>query len=55
MNNLARGGSHVFTSELFCLTVPKLVVGEPFNVAEYLGYRKIFCMIGGITGSIKKF
>ena len=84
-----------FLSNLFCLPVPKNLVGEPsvlcfinfgyrksldkrggvstlsvensgshsaekfrghpFNVSEKLGYRKILCIIGGITNFRRKF
>ena len=27
----------------------KISLGEPFNVSENLGYRKILCIIGGIA------
>ena len=29
--------------------------GHPFNVSENLGYRKILCIIGGITSFRQKF
>ena len=29
--------------------------GHPFNVSENLGYRKILCIIGGITILRRKF
>ena len=29
--------------------------GHPFNVSENLGYRKILCIIGGITSFRRKF
>ena len=41
-------GYHVFPSKFFCLSA-KNFRGHPFNVSENLGYRKILCMIGGIT------
>ena len=45
-----RGGYHAFPSKLFCLTVPKNFVGEPFGVSEYFWYRKILCIRGGREG-----
>ena len=41
-----RGGYHGFPSNLFCLTVPKNLVGEPFGVSENFWYRKILCFRG---------
>ena len=35
------GGCHVFPSELFCLIVPKNVVGEPFVFQKFSGREKI--------------
>ena len=35
------GGYHNFPSKLFCLTVPKHFVEEPFCVSESFGYPKI--------------
>ena len=40
------GGYHDFSSKLFCLTVPKIFVGEPFGVSENFWYRKILCFRG---------
>ena len=37
------GGYHDFPSKLFCLTVPKNFVGEPFGISEKIWYRKILC------------
>ena len=43
-----RGGEyHDFLSKLFCFTVPKHVVEEPFCVSESFGYRKILCLRRG--------
>ena len=33
----------------------KKIRGHPFNVSENLGYRKILCVIGGITIFRRKF
>ena len=42
-----RGGVyHDFPLKLFCLTVPKNFVGEPFGVSENFWYRKILCFRG---------
>ena len=35
------GGYHVFSWEIFRLTMSKNFVGENFNVSEIFGYRKI--------------
>ena len=39
-------GYHDFPSKLFCLTLPKNFVGEPFGVSENFWYRKILCFRG---------
>ena len=49
-----KGGYHVFPSEIFGLSAEKFR-GHPFNVSENLGYRKILCIIGGITIFRRKF
>ena len=48
------GGYHVFPSKIFGLSAEKFR-GHPFNVSEKLGYRKILCIIGGITFFQRKF
>ena len=35
-----RGLSHVCLSNIFCLTVPKFLAGEPFGVSENIRYRR---------------
>ena len=40
---------HYFSVEIFCLKVPKKFVGEPFDVSEHFGYRKILFIRGDIT------
>ena len=47
-------GYHNFPSKIFCLSAEKFP-GHPFNVSENLGYRKILCIIGGITIFRRKF
>ena len=42
------GAYHVFESKFLCLTVPKNFVCIP-SMFQKLGYRKILCIIGGIT------
>ena len=42
------GGIHVFPSKLFCLTVPKVSVGECFTVAIISGSRKVYGQEGGV-------
>ena len=39
-------GYHDFPSKLFCLTIPKNFVGEPFGVSENFWYRKVLCFRG---------
>ena len=38
---------HDFPSKLFCLTIPKNFVGEPFGVSENFWYRKSLWIRGG--------
>ena len=42
-------GYHVFPSKIFWSHSAEKFRGHPFNVSENLGYRKILCIIGGIT------
>ena len=37
----------LFSVEIFCLTVPKIFVVEPFCVSENIRYRKILWIDGG--------
>ena len=37
------------SSKRLCLTAPKKFVGEPFNISEKLGFRKLFPSEGHIT------
>ena len=39
-NLYVRGVSHDFLSNIFCLTVPKFLAGEPFCVSENIRYRR---------------
>ena len=41
------GGYRDFPLKLFCLTVPKRFVEEPFAVSESFVYRKFLCISGG--------
>ena len=50
-----RGGYQDFPSETFCLTVPKILVGEPFSVSLTSGIEKIFAYEGNITIFCRKF
>ena len=47
------GGASSFPSEIFCLTVPKIFVGEPLSVALIAGTEKVWISEG--TRSIKFF
>ena len=42
------GGVTIFCQKFLFLESRKFR-GEPFNVSETLGYRKMLCIIGGIT------
>ncbi len=46
-------GLQDFLSETFCLTVPKITVGESFRLSLISGIEKIWTRVGG--GSIKIF
>ena len=41
---MQKRGYHDFSIKIFCLTVLKTFVGEPFVVSENFGYRKILCI-----------
>ena len=41
------GGYQDFPSKIFCLTVPKIFVGEPFCVSQNFWYRKNLWIRGG--------
>ena len=38
-----------FPSKVFCLTVPKISVGEAFTVAKISGIEKIWIRVGGVS------
>ena len=42
-----------FPSKIFCLTVPKNSVGEPFSLSSISGIKKVWMRVWG--GSIKIF
>ena len=42
-------GYHDFRLKIFCLTVPKNFVGEPFSVSLYSGIEKSYASEGYIT------
>ena len=44
-----------FLSKLFCLTVPKILVGLSFNVSLFSGIEKVFGPEGGIKTFRGKF
>ena len=46
-------GYHVFPSKIFGHSAEEFR-GHPFNVSEILGYRKVLCIIGGITFFCRK-
>ena len=47
---MQKKGYHDFLSEIFCLTVPKSFVGEPFCASENFRYRKFIRIRGGREG-----
>ena len=44
-----------FSSKIYCLTVLKKFLGEPFGDSEDFGYRKILCMRGGYHDFLSEF
>ena len=50
-----RRGYHDFLSKIFCFTVPKNFVEEPFRVSKKFCYRKFSCVGGGQQGFVKIF
>ena len=50
-----RGGISRFSVENFLSHSAENLRGHPLNVSENLGYRKILCIIGGITIFRRKF
>ena len=48
-------GYHVFPSKFFLSHSAENIRGHPFDVSENLGYRKILCIIGGITSFRRNF
>ena len=40
---------HHFLSNIFCLTVPKIIVGEPFSKSPFSGIEKIYASDGYVT------
>ncbi len=51
-NIMDKRGLQDFLSETFCLTVPKITVGESFRLSLISGIEKIWTRVGG---SIKIF
>ena len=48
-------GHHDFPSKIFCLTVPKNFVGDPFSVSLISGIEKCYASEGYITIFRRKF
>ena len=46
---------HNFLSKIFCLTVPKNAVGEPFSLSLFSGIEKIYASEGYVTIFRRKF
>ena len=46
---------HDFPSKIFCLTVPKIFVGEPFSVSLFSDIEKFHSYEGNITTIFKSF
>ena len=46
---LCTWGYHDFSSELFCLTVAKKIVGQPFRVSLISGIEKFYASEGYVT------
>ena len=52
---LCAWGYHDFSSELFCLTVAKKIVGEPFRVSLISGIEKTYASEGYVTIFVENF
>ena len=51
-----RGGEYQdFPSKVFCLTVPKIFVGEPFSVSLISGIENFYASEGYVTIFRRKF
>ena len=51
-----RGEFQDFQSKIFCLTVPKISVGEAFTVAIISSIEKTWITVGGVSRiSVEKF
>ena len=46
---------HVFPAKIFCLTVPKNFVKEPFSVSLISGIKKFYAYEGNITIFYRKY
>ena len=55
MDKRGRREYHDFSSNFFCLTVPKIFVGEPFSVSLISGIEKFYAYEGNITTFFKTF
>ena len=49
------GGYQDFPSKVFCLTVPKIFVGEPFSVSLISGKENFYASEGYVTIFRRKF
>ena len=50
-----KGEYQKFASKIFCLTVPKNIVGEPFSLSLISGIAKIFASKGYVTVFCRSF
>ena len=48
-------GITIFHWKIFCLAVPKKIVGEPFSVSLVSGIQKIYASEGYVTILRRKF
>ena len=55
MDKWGGGEYQNFSSKIFCLTVPKLFVGEPFSVSLNSGVENCYASEGYITFFRRKF
>ena len=49
------GKRRVFPSKVFCLTVPKNFIGQPFRVSLKSGIEKLYASEGYVTFSVEVF
>ena len=52
---IKKGGYQDLASKIFCLTVPKFLVGYPFRVSLISGIEKFYASEGYVTNFCRNF